>query len=76
MFRRSLSLGLCVVFVAAAGVATQNASAGIDYAMYSEIRDEGLNRSQVMDHVSLAERRLRSAAAPGRRPSSRRASGR
>ncbi|HMJ84163.1 MAG TPA: hypothetical protein VK504_13380, partial [Vicinamibacterales bacterium] len=52
MYQRSLSLGLCVVFIAAAGVETQNAGAGIDYAMYSKIRDEGLHHSQALDHVS------------------------
>jgi carboxypeptidase Q len=52
MYQRSLSLGLCVVFIAAAGVQTQNAGGGIDYAMYSKIRDEGLQHSQALDHVS------------------------
>ena len=51
MNRRSLSLALCVVFVAAAAVYTQTAG-GLDYAMYTKIRDEGLNRSQALEHVS------------------------
>src|SRR5947209_15188968 len=38
---------------AAAVVHTQDAAGGkLDYAMFSKIRDEGLNRSQALDHVS------------------------
>ena len=40
------------VLLAAAVVRGQTASGGVDYSIYSKIRDEGLNRSQVMDHVS------------------------
>jgi carboxypeptidase Q len=50
MRRCSVSLVLCAMFAAAAVVHTQNG--GVDYAMYSKIRDEGLHHSQAMDHVS------------------------
>ena len=39
--------------LAAAAVHTQDAAGGkLDYAMLAKIRDEGLNRSQALDHVS------------------------
>jgi len=47
--RLSATFVLCVG--AAALVYTQNAGTP-DYAMYSRIRDEGLNHSQALDHVS------------------------
>jgi hypothetical protein len=43
-------LALLTVTVALAGLAAQ--SEKVDYAAIGKIRDEGLNRSQVMDHVS------------------------
>src|SRR5262245_10826730 len=46
---RSISLALIVTF-AAGVVHAQNEK--LDYAMMGRIRDEGLNRSQVMDHIS------------------------
>ncbi len=49
MKRFALVLG--VVFVAVGTVSTQDAGK-LDYGMYSKIRDEGLHRSQAMDHVS------------------------
>jgi carboxypeptidase Q len=49
MKRFALVLG--VVFVAVGTVSTQD-TGKVDYGMYSKIRDEGLNRSQAMDHVS------------------------
>src|SRR5436309_7376548 len=50
---RALIAALASCFVAAAVVQTQETPAGkLDYAMLSKIRDEGLNRSQVVDHVS------------------------
>ena len=43
-----------LMLLLAAGAATFAAAQGekLDYAMLGRIRDEGLNRSQVMDHVS------------------------
>src|SRR6185436_7362874 len=44
---------LIVAAMLAAGAAVAGAqSEKLDYAMLGRIRDEGLNRSQVMDHVS------------------------
>jgi hypothetical protein len=55
--RLSATFVLCVG--AAALVYTQDAGKP-DYAMYSRIRDEGLNHSQALDHVSwLADVSLR-----------------
>ena len=45
------ALALGVVFVGVVAVSTQDAGK-LDYGMYSKIRDEGLHRSQAMDHVS------------------------
>jgi carboxypeptidase Q len=51
--RRLLIPAGILAFVAVAVVHTQDASAGkLDYAMFAKIRDEGLNHSQVLDHVS------------------------
>src|SRR5205823_2899144 len=50
---RSLLAVLVSASIAVAVVHTQDAAPGkLDYAMFSRIRDEGLNRSQVLDHVS------------------------
>jgi len=50
MARRSIAV-LVACLVAAAVVHTQDAGR-LDYAMLGKIRDEGLNRSQALDHVS------------------------
>src|ERR1700724_653586 len=51
--RRLLIPAGILAFVAVAVVHTQDASAGkLDYAMFAKIRDEGLNHSQALDHVS------------------------
>ena len=43
---------LCLLVTFAALPAAQGASEKLDYAMLGRIRDEGLTRSQVMDHIS------------------------
>jgi len=43
---------LTVVFLVAAVALTTAHSERLDFATIGKIRDEGLNRSQVMDHVS------------------------
>src|SRR2546423_5719426 len=43
---------LAAVAVVAAVVAVNTQSEKLDYAAIGKIRDEGLNRSQVMDHIS------------------------
>src|SRR3989442_10258996 len=43
---------LAAVAVVAAVVAVNTQSEKLDYAALGRIRDEGLNRSQVMDHIS------------------------
>ncbi len=48
--RRVIIAGVLVV-VAAVGVRTQDAGK-LDYGVLAKIRDEGLNHSQVLDHVS------------------------
>jgi hypothetical protein len=50
MVRKSVAVFVACV-VAAVVVHTQQAG-GLDYAMLGKIRDEGLNRSQALDHVS------------------------
>src|SRR6266571_3667957 len=47
--RRTLLIAL---LAASAGTMVLSQSEKLDYAMIGRIRDEGLNRSQVMDHVS------------------------
>jgi hypothetical protein len=47
--RRTVIL-IVVCFVA--GAAVVHTQEKLDYAMFSRIRDEGLNRSQALDHVS------------------------
>jgi carboxypeptidase Q len=51
MKRVFVAVSLCCV-VGVAGVRTQESASGLDYATLTKIRDEGLNRSQAMDHVS------------------------
>ena len=48
----------------------------VDAAAFAKIRDEGLNRSQVMEHDVLADRPLRSAADRIARSSKKPATGR
>src|SRR6188474_2282620 len=48
MRRTVIAIALCLA-TAVAAVHTQDT---LDYAMFSKIRDEGLNRSQALDHVS------------------------
>src|SRR3989442_12597484 len=43
---------LAAVAVVAGDVAVNTQSEKLDYAAIGKIRDEGLNRSQVMDHIS------------------------
>src|SRR5947207_2476515 len=50
MARRSVAL-LVACLLAAVVVHTQEAGK-LDYAMFGKIRDEGLNHSQALDHVS------------------------
>ena len=45
-------LALAVVAIVAAVAFTDAQAEKIDYAAIGRIRDEGMNRSQVMDHVS------------------------
>jgi len=52
MRRVFIAVFLCCIAGTAVVVNTQESAGGIDYAMLSRIRDEGLNRSQAMDHVS------------------------
>jgi carboxypeptidase Q len=47
---RRAALVMLAIVVAVVGAETQ--SEKIDYAAIGKIRDEGLNRSQVMDHIS------------------------
>ena len=49
---RRLALALILITGAAAAGLGQRQSEPFDYAMMGRIRDEGLNRSQVMDHIS------------------------
>src|SRR5436309_14097595 len=52
MRRVFIAVSLCCIAGTAVVVNTQESAGGIDYAMLSRIRDEGLNRSQALDHVS------------------------
>src|SRR5206468_12237283 len=52
MRRVFIAVFLCCIAGTAVVVNTQESAGGIDYAMLSRIRDEGLNRSQALDHVS------------------------
>ncbi len=52
MYRRLIVIAAGVSLAAAALTAQESAGGKLDYAMYSKIRDEGLNHSQAMDHVS------------------------
>src|SRR5690242_11436120 len=45
-------LSLVVFLCVSAATAQPPASESLDYATIAKIRDEGLNRSQVMDHIS------------------------
>ena len=53
-FTRVLSFALTITLVISSSnlMAQSGASEQLDYAMIAKIRDEGLNRSQVMDHIS------------------------
>jgi hypothetical protein len=53
-FTRVLSFALTIALVITPSnlMAQSGASEQLDYAMIAKIRDEGLNRSQVMDHIS------------------------
>lgn len=53
-FTRVLSFALTMTLVISSSnlMAQTGASEQLDYAMIAKIREEGLNRSQVMDHVS------------------------
>lgn len=53
-FTRVLSFALTIALVISSSnlMAQSGASEQLDYAMIVKIRDEGLNRSQVMDHIS------------------------
>ena len=50
--RRMRSHALAVLLAASAIAFASAQTESIDYAMLGRIRDEGLNRSQVMDHIS------------------------
>src|SRR5579864_7707604 len=47
---RRAALAFATLVIAVIGVSTQ--SEKVDFAAIGRIRDEGLNRSQVMDHIS------------------------
>jgi carboxypeptidase Q len=47
---KPIALALVAAFTAAVLIEAQ--AEKLDYATISRIRDEGLNRSQVMDHIS------------------------
>jgi hypothetical protein len=53
-FTRVLSFALTMTLVVSSSklMAQTGASEQLDYAMIAKIREEGLNRSQVMDHIS------------------------
>jgi carboxypeptidase Q len=52
MHRRPIAITVSCLLAAAVVFAQESADARLDYAMYSKIRDEGLNHSQALDHVS------------------------